>query len=483
MSRIGKKLDQSSKGIWLLRFTDLYDLEIVRGLLEQEHKVTLFTGNAFIKEPARKILNLDKNSGTVFYNNNNVVRGNEQVKTRTDWNNMEHMYKNLYFALQIMERQERFPGDLLFEERNHLVLKQYEFWSYEMKHRRPQCAIFMDIPHMYYEMVIMGLLEAENIPYLIVGYTPNQSRVLFLEKNLRVTILPGGHCFDEVNKEFLSTAKKKVMRSRDADINTSFVTWPMLFHRIHGFVRLLLKKRAYTDTYTNGYYIKTGLFRTGFSSVLLEDFQELRYTYNAIKLRRYYLKSTSKPLDEKYIYFPLSSGYENTMHPGVSPWNHVSILEFISRNIPENVYIYVKEHPAQFIFRHHQRFARSIEFYRKIKSINNVRFMDLNTNQFDLMSGAVCVIASSMSSTSYQAIALEKNLLYYGPDVLPKEYAANLFDVDLRNIESVAIHESKNPIDSRSKAYHFERGYDGSKDEAISISEKISWWINNQGGE
>jgi len=34
---------------------------------------------------------------------------------------------------------------------------------------------------MYYELVLMGLLEAEDIPYLIIGYTPHKLRVILNE--------------------------------------------------------------------------------------------------------------------------------------------------------------------------------------------------------------------------------------------------------------------------------------------------------------
>lgn len=463
-----------------MRFTDLYQLKIAEGLLDQKYDVNLFTGNDFILKYAKDLF-AKSNNNTVFHNNNELTLGKTKVTDNINWENLDHIYKYCYFAHQIMERNERYAGDILFEERNHLVLKQYQFWSNEIKHRPPQCVIFMDTPHMYYEMILMGILEANNIPYLIVAYTPNEWRVIFFEKNFKIASLPGGHIFNEVHKDYLSMAKKNTMTSIDVNINNSFVKWPDLIKRIIGFSLRLLNKKAYTvDTYTNGYYIKSGYYKTGYSSAISEYYQELKYTYKAIILRSYYLRNTTNPSSQKYVYFPLTAGYENTLHPGASPWNYVSLLEYISTNIPDDIYIYVKEHPAQFRFRHHQRFAKSIEFYKRIKAINNVRFMGLDSDQFNLMNGAVCVIACSTSSTSYQTIALEKNLLCYGPDVLPQQYAVNLFDVDLKTIEAIQMCKNKSAIDSKTKVYHFERGYFGTNEEAISISKKISWWINSQ---
>jgi hypothetical protein len=476
-----KNTTHSNSGIWLMRFTDLYQLKIVEGLLDQKHDVNLFTGNDFILKYAKDLFAKINDNNLVFYNNNELALGKTNVTDKTNWNNLDHIYKYCYIAHQIMERNERYAGDILFEERNHLVLKQYQFWSNEIKHRHPQCVIFMDTPHMYYEMILMGLLESNNIPYLIVAYTPNQSRVIYFEKNFKIASLPGGHSFNEVHKDYLSIAKKKIMTSIDININNSFIKWPYLIKRIIGFTKRLLNMKAYTtDTYTNGYYLKSGYFKTGYSSAISEYYQELKYTYKAIILRSYYLKNTTTPSAQKYVYFPLSAGYENTLHPGASPWNYVSLLEYISMNIPDDIYIYVKEHPAQFNFRHHQRFARSIEFYKRIKAINNVKLMGINSDQFNLMNGAVCVIACSMSSTAYQVIALEKKLLCYGPDVLPQQYSVNLFDVDLKSIETIQLSNNKCAIDSKYKAYHFERGYFGSNEEAISISKKISGWIKSQ---
>ena len=142
------------------------------------------------------------------------------------------------------------------------------------------------------------------------------------------------------------------------------------------------------------------------------------------------------------------------------------MLDRIIDLIPHGCKIYIKEHPAQFTCRDRQRYSRSVKFYKKLLSRKNVCMISINANHYDLILNARFVVGSSMSSVAYQSIANKKTFMYFGPHVLPKEYATPL----MGGGDVVRVND---------KCFHNECAYYGTQDESESIAKKISFWLDS----
>lgn len=464
-------MNKTSINLWMLRFNDAYQFSIVKNVIETNTKISLISGNnetlgLLSKFKQNKVIDVD------FINNNEVC--SLQFKKNSISENEkkclflnDNLYKAYYVALQLLERNEKFSGDLSFEERNFIIYQQVQFWSEKIALNRPSSIIFMDLPHMYYELILIALCEVEKIPCLIISFTPNHRKTVFLNGKFELIEGYKGREFNEVHKDYFSMAKKKLEKDVDRISRNDYTRISFLIKKLLSLLYTLLF-HGLKGKYKNGYYIGTGFFKTGFNTIFNEKKNEFLYAWDSIYFRFLYKKiSTPVDLNCDYVYLPLVSGFENTFHPSCSPLNIYIILDFILKNTPEDCLIFVKEHPSQFRFRNHQRFSRSRKMYEKIINMDRVRLINIDTNHYNLIINSRFVTGSSMSSSAYQTIALKKIYRYYGPHILPNKFAFPLFG----NLPVLA----ENP-----KSFHEEKGTRGSELDSKSIASKIIDWSRDQ---
>jgi hypothetical protein len=452
--------------IWMMRFTNDHHFDIVEEVLSKRVKVSLITGN----QTTLNHLKRRQNNSIEFIDNNEISSlAHEYIQYEKNIDNSlfkDSAYKYFYYALQIMERNERFQSELSFEERNYIIFRQVKFWRDKIKNNTPRSVVFMDLPHMYYEWVIMALLEEEKIPFMVIAFTPSLGSI-FLDNRLNLIQGYGGSNFYDANKDYLERVIQQKEKKWDIKINSNNVKKRFFFKNLSSYI---LKFFFLAGEYKAGYFIKNGYFSTGWNRIRSERLAQVIYSWKSVYFKKYY-KGKSLPADysQKYVYLPMVSGYENTFHPNCSPLNIIVILEYLSNSIPEGWSIYLKEHPAQFTFRYNQKFARSIKLYQRINNIEKVKLINLNEPHFNLIKNSQFIVGSSMSSISYQAIALKKIFKYVGLDLLPNEYSEPLF-----------TKKNQVNIDNKSKFFHSENAQTGSKEDARSIAKKIINWVDDQ---
>ena len=150
------------KNIWFLR-PDSPELFYMATKLSEKFNINLIISNTMW---GKKFMNKKKFKDRVMINEKILNLSyykdlgiNEIPEKNSD-------YKNLYIAMQIMERNERFESELSFEERNYVLHKHYAFWKSKIEKDKPSFVIFPNIPHMYYEMVIISILNEKKYQLL-----------------------------------------------------------------------------------------------------------------------------------------------------------------------------------------------------------------------------------------------------------------------------------------------------------------------------
>jgi hypothetical protein len=86
------------------------------------------------------------------------------------------------------------------------------------------------------------------------------------------------------------------------------------------------------------------------------------------------------------------------------------LIETIAKSIPINYVLYVKEHPLQKI-----KLWRSIDDYKKIKSIPNVRFLHPSVNAQEVLEKSQGVVAIS-GATGFEALFYHKPVILFGDE-------------------------------------------------------------------
>ncbi len=114
---------------------------------------------------------------------------------------------------------------------------------------------------------------------------------------------------------------------------------------------------------------------------------------------------------EKYIYYPLHVNPEySTNFQGTMWMDQTYNIEVLSKSVPVDWLIYVKEHPAMLIAR-----VRPDEFYRRIRRLPNVRMASVSIDSHEMIMGAQ-MVAIVTGTTGWEAILRGKPVLQFVPN-------------------------------------------------------------------
>ena len=144
-----------------------------------------------------------------------------------------------------------------------------------------------------------------------------------------------------------------------------------------------------------------------------EFFEHFACNYLRYRRAKQYKKNLSQivsPVDygKKYVYFPLHLQPEMTTSAlGGVFCDQVLALELLSKKIPEDWVIHVKENPKQ------TEFMRDDAFFARLKLMDNVRVTPLHENTFQLIEHSQFV-ASITGTAGWEAICGGKPALVFG---------------------------------------------------------------------
>ena len=127
-------------------------------------------------------------------------------------------------------------------------------------------------------------------------------------------------------------------------------------------------------------------------------FKSMVYFYFKNKLFKEYNKLVTKNLDlkKKYVFLALSFQPEATSIPlgGIFAYQEF-MVSMLSRSIPNDWYIYVKEHPRHLLANEsiNSLKFRHVNFYNNLTDYRNVKLVSIDHNSFDLIDNAQVVAA------------------------------------------------------------------------------------------
>lgn len=114
-------------------------------------------------------------------------------------------------------------------------------------------------------------------------------------------------------------------------------------------------------------------------------------------------------LQSKFLYVGLHYQPEGTTSPMAGVFcNQQLIIEMLSYYVPDDVYIYVKEHPNQNI-----RGEKNESFYSDISRLRNVKIIPTEYSSNSLTKNCIAVVTCT-GTVAYEASYLGKNVLLFG---------------------------------------------------------------------
>jgi hypothetical protein len=184
-----------------------------------------------------------------------------------------------------------------------------------------------------------------------------------------------------------------------------------LFNKIMKIIHIIkiISKLNLFNVKNKYYYIKT--LQRYFSLILVQK------TYNTLENDQKIKFNYNKTLPKKYIYFLLPYQPESTLVPqGGKFYDVFMALSLISKNIPKDWNILVKEHPAQFI-RTNNRYGyngRDINFYNRLEKIQKViLFNNKKYDHFYTIDHSQAV-ATINGTSGFESIIRKKPCIIFG---------------------------------------------------------------------
>ena len=119
-----------------------------------------------------------------------------------------------------------------------------------------------------------------------------------------------------------------------------------------------------------------------------------------MRMKHYYKKISTQPKEgEKFIFYAIQFEPEGNTSVCVPLQNQLSVIQMLSRALPEGYKLYVKEHPMQFslnkprmyYYLYNFGYFKNRSFYKELEKLPNVRFIDLDTSSKELNQKALAV--------------------------------------------------------------------------------------------
>ena len=306
----------------------------------------------------------------------------------------------------------------------------YKFWTDFHKFTREEILIIIENSLEFF----INILEKEK-PKMILMQTPgeNVSNVLLYEiakkRNIQTFMPMDIHYKNHIH---ISSSNKNSeisnkMKKIEDNFNESLPTYDKEFIKKQNYTDVLKTISSFDPSIKSfsqkiNHYIKRLsnnlepiYLNVGKTKIRL--IQNRLHNSFEIKKREQFLDNYAEKTlqDEKFLYFPLQSEPEASILLNTPFYsNQINLIETIAKSIPINYVLYVKEHPLQKI-----KLWRSIEDYKKIRNIPNVRFLHPSVNAQEVLEKSQGVIAIS-GATGFEALFYHKPVFLFGDEYYDK---------------------------------------------------------------
>ncbi len=377
-----------------------------------------------------------------FHSNANAVRGippkefcNKELYP-LDQPLLEDLSICESLALRMMNRMDR-DETFTYEERIRLYHYNIRYWRTMIYEHHPDVVFFPVQPHLIYDYVLYELCKLYGI-----------KTILFVQTILDPFIYPVQY-FEFDTNPVLSLYTKLLNSSvnRHQKVTLSDTT------------EQYLEKMSGSITGSANIYLKITLekqnmFQYYFKKFLQnpQNFHKMFVKGKTLFSREHYIKQKGKKIEQSdmrgfryllcslegikkrnslgqcyqqlqqdvslncpYIFMPLHYQPEATTSPAGEYFaDQLIMIDLVSKCIPEDWKVYVKEHPVQFkTISSHGECSRTFAFYEDIASLPNVKLIPISMSTHDLIDHSKAVV-SITGSVGWETILRGKPVLIFG---------------------------------------------------------------------
>lgn len=287
-------------------------------------------------------------------------------------------------------------------------LRHLRFWNDFFLKEKISCIIYLDnAPHNAFDFLIYSIAKSHNIPFILDALGPVPSYKLFVTDYKSLN-----------NREFIKRLENCNENYEDSFSNKEFADeWVRINNANTGKLSLRpseikIRLNDKKSKFSFRRILKSGKFRIDHLSFQYLEFifKYKRGDYFHTNISSYYnsICSDLNTKKDEYIFVPLHFQPEMTTSPMGGMYNYqLLMIEQLSFYLPNTHYLYVKEHPRQ------NGNYRSIEFYKRLISIPNVKLISKAIDSIKLIDNSVCV-ATITGTAGWEGLFRNKPFLMFG---------------------------------------------------------------------
>lgn len=373
---------------------------------------------------------------SLLYNSKNITKAfGELQPEQLCFSEAINLGKNFFYIQKSIDRVSPIPNSAHYNENYFWELCMY-LKSFFLNNPSIKNIIFEATPHLPHDLIIFFVAKELNIKTLILKRTSiagfsyiaedfryennfwkfnynfeNNLKTIFQKKNLYEMIE------DLKNLEF---AKDQVQGQWPEELkksNNLSTLLKKIINNIKIFNLIIIFLRYMKDIFSFPYIQKSGASKNFFLSSTFSHNNNINYL-NYIKLKFQYRKRLNKLKEEdakshlnieilknkKYIFFPLHFQPEaSTLPEGGIFENQYLSLKLISKSLPDDYILVVKEHPKQLNYDIRNKHFRTISFYRKIRKLENTLLFSSQSNYDELLKNS-SLVATISGSVAWQGL-------------------------------------------------------------------------------
>ena len=353
---------------------------------------------------SKKGLDHDK-SKFEFYLNKKII---------SDLSNLE------LIIYRLMSRYEK--NDRLFNfnsrKKHYFDLLKFAFGLIE-KYKIKK-VIFFDYPHHMESLVLYEVAKYLQLNTTIISYLFLGEYRLVVDKNINnrfedFLLKNKINKFDEKNLTYFNKVKNKIKHMKPFYLKENSNMFYLIYYFIKDIYRSFLNG---FNTESNN-FVKTNLqekfqnskFPSEISSSIYMFFNRLKI----LNLKRIYKYNTTKnpDLTKNYILFCPNLQPEASTLPMAGIYSDFElILETILKELPDDWFIYYKEHPLVFNLLK-ESFLNKNKFYYKHINNKKIKFIDYKEDTFKLIDNSNFVVTPT-GSIGLEAMIRNKRVAFFG---------------------------------------------------------------------
>lgn len=373
-----------------------------------------------------------------------------------DWNQIppldNEILSNFYECeVRVMEMISRTNANMSFYERKELYYKNLRYWLWVIKENKINLFISDNIPHEVFDYIIYKICKYMNIKTLMFHELPSRPFrhvMIHLVENIETLgidiyekyklTLKSDDNFDleslqDELKNYIDDMKKDasdLVQFTQKKIRKNFIinSINFVYKNYHSIIESLKSEINYYPNKDDNFIQKIiFLFEIIIKKIInlfLRIWENICIALNLkTSASKFYNDNCLKNpnLNIKYIYFPLHYQPELSTSPlAENYFTQELIIESLSKSAPDNIEIYVKDHPRL-------SFNRTVSFYKKILLMPNVKLLPTNVNSYKLIDNSIAV-ATATGSVGWESFHRNKPVIMFGRRFY--QYAPGIFKVN-----------------------------------------------------